>query len=77
MDLLRGKGVAERDHQKLEVRVLQLDAIFHHIQSLLRAQVRNSEQTVEVDRNDVPNWLQGDPERLRQAVINFTVNGIK
>ena len=76
-ELVRGKGVNEWDHEKLEVRVLHLDAIFHHIQSLLRAQVRNSERTVEVDRNDVPHWLQGDPERLRHAVLNCTVNGIK
>ena len=71
------KEVYARGDAEFEYRVLHLDAIFDHIQSLLKEQAGNKELTIEVDRNDVPHWLRGDPTRLRRASLNYTVNGIK
>ena len=73
----RGKAAIEREDSKLEVRVLQLDAIFGHIQVLLKEQIKNSVQTIEVDGNEVPYWLRGDPARLRRALLNYTVNATR
>ena len=33
--------------------------------------------SMEVDLNDVPTWLRGDPTRLRQALLNYASNAIK
>ena len=76
-DWSRGKEVIEREDSKLEVRVLQLDAIFGHIQLLLKEQIKNSVQTVEVDSNEVPYRLRGDPDRSRRALLNYTVNAAR
>ncbi len=54
-----------------------LDAIFDHIQSLLREQAIEKGLTIEVDRNTVPHWLRGDPTRLRQALLNYAGNAVK
>ena len=71
------KEVHERDDAELEYRVLHLDAIFDHIQSLLKEQARNKGLTIELDSNDVPHWLRGDPTRLRRAMLNYAVNANK
>ena len=54
-----------------------LDAVFDHIQSLLREEAAQKGLSIEVDRNAVPHWLRGDPTRLRQALLNYAGNAIK
>ena len=76
-DRAKLKEVYERDDAELEYRVLHLDAIFDHIQSLLKEQARNNGLIIEADRNDGPHWLRGDPARLRRASLNYAVNAIK
>ncbi len=61
----------------LENTHFQLDEIFNHIQSLLKEQVRNKGLSITFERNDVPRWLKGDATRLRQALLNYTVNAVK
>jgi two-component system, sensor histidine kinase and response regulator len=72
------------DISKIEARKLtlersnfHLDAIFDHIQSMLKEQVELKGLTIEVDSNDVPHWLRGDPTRLRQALLNYAGNAVK
>lgn len=62
---------------RLEQTNFHLDAIFDHIQSLLREQAELKGLSIEVDSNDVPNWLMGDSTRLRQALLNYAGNAIK
>ena len=76
-DRARVKEVYERDDAELGYRVLHLDAIFDHIQSLLKDQARNKGLTIEVASNDVPHWLRADPTRLRRATLNYAVNANK
>ncbi|MCK5498400.1 MAG: response regulator, partial [Gammaproteobacteria bacterium] len=61
----------------LEQTDFHLDAIFDHVQSLLREQAKAKGLTIEVDQNAVPHWLRGDPTRVRQALLNFANNAIK
>ena len=61
----------------LEQSDFHLDAIFDHVQSMLREQIRAKGLTLEVNRDNVPHWLRGDPTRLRQALLNYASNAIK
>ena len=71
------KEVYERGDAEFKYRVLHLDAIFNHIQSLLKEQTRNKGLPIKADRYDVPHWLRRNPPRLRQALLNYAVNAIK
>jgi len=54
-----------------------LDAIFDHITSMLREQAKEKELTFEIDLDSVPEWLRGDPTRIRQALLNLGTNAVK
>jgi two-component system sensor histidine kinase/response regulator len=61
----------------LEHSDFHLDDIFDHIQSMFKEQAKSNDVTIEVDRNTVPQWLNGDLTRLRQALLNYVSNAIK
>ena len=74
---LNGRA-ANREYEQggadLEVRVLKLDAIFGHIQSLLRQRTSNGTLPSRVDSENAPGWLKGNPGRLRQAMLNHALS---
>lgn len=61
----------------LEQANFHLGSIFDHIQSLLGEQAGAKGLSFEVDQDSVPQWLRGDPTRLRQALFNYAGNAIK
>ncbi len=73
------------DFSKIEAGELRLEKIDFDLQSLIddlatmmavRVHEKNLNLVCVVD-SDVPNWLQGDPGRLRQILINLVGNAIK
>ncbi len=72
------------DLSKIEARQMQLEqidfapeALFDHLRSILIHQAQAKGIRIEVDRDDVPHWLRGDINRLRQALLNYISNAIK
>ncbi|MFZ2169456.1 MAG: PAS domain S-box protein [Methylococcaceae bacterium] len=54
-----------------------LEAVLDHVRSLVADQARTKGLSINIDGDDVPLWLSGDPTRLRQAILNYTSNAIK
>ena len=67
----------EAGHLELEHTDFVLDAVLDHVRSLVADQARSKGLTIEVDDDDVPLWLRGDPTRLRQNILNYASNAIK
>jgi signal transduction histidine kinase/CheY-like chemotaxis protein len=72
------------DISKIETGKLELEhtnfplgAVLDHVRSLISDQARAKGLSVEVDPDDVPVWLRGDPTRLRQALLNYASNALK
>ena len=54
-----------------------LDQLLDDVLVVLKHQLGARKLRIEIDRSDVPNWLRGDPTRLRQALLNYASNAIK
>jgi CheY-like chemotaxis protein len=72
------------DVSKIEARQMQLEqtdfpleSILDQIRSLIIDQVQSKKVSIKVDRGDVPQWLHGDANRLRQALLNYVSNALK
>ena len=72
------------DISKIEAGKLQLEhanfalgAVLDHVRSLIADAARAKGLTIEVDPDNVPMWLRGDPTRLRQALLNYAGNALK
>jgi two-component system sensor histidine kinase/response regulator len=61
----------------LELSDFHLDSLFNHVQSLLREQAGGKGLRLTLEADGVPDWLRGDPTRLRQALLNYCVNAVK
>ena len=61
----------------LEQKDFNVNALFENILSMLREQVSDKGLSIEVEQNDVSQWLRGDPTRVSQALINYVSNAIK
>lgn len=67
----------ESGRLQLEQTDFPLAGILDHIRSLISEQAQAKGLRIEVDADDVPEWLRGDPTRLRQAMLNFAGNAVK
>lgn len=72
------------DFTKLEANRVVLESVDFHLPSLLAdvlSLVSSSAQAkglrVEATVGDAPDWLRGDPTRLRQALLNYVSNAVK
>jgi len=67
----------EAGRVELERLDFSLGAVLDYVRSLIADQARAKGLEVEVDGDDVPLWLRGDPTRLRQALLNYAGNALK
>ncbi|MBV8123411.1 MAG: PAS domain S-box protein [Burkholderiaceae bacterium] len=61
----------------LEETDFSLQSVFDHVNYLIAEAARSKGLRVELDRCNAPEWLRGDPTRVRQALINYAGNAIK
>jgi signal transduction histidine kinase/CheY-like chemotaxis protein len=54
-----------------------LSTILDHVRSMIADSAQAKGLQLEVDEDDVPVWLRGDPTRLRQAMLNYASNAVK
>ena len=67
----------EAGRLELESTDFALGAVLDHVRSWIADHARAKGLAIEVDDQDVPVWLRGDPTRLRQAILNYASNAIK
>jgi PAS domain S-box-containing protein len=67
----------EAGRLQLESTDFHLSAILDNVASIIGQAARDKGLTIELDRDDVPLWLRGDPTRLRQALLNYAGNAVK
>jgi len=67
----------EAGRMELEQMDFALGAVLDHVRSLIAEQAHAKGLSVEVDGDQVPRWLRGDPTRLRQALLNYAGNALK
>jgi signal transduction histidine kinase/CheY-like chemotaxis protein len=54
-----------------------LSAVLDNVASIIGPSARGKGLRLEVHDDGVPQWLRGDPTRLRQALLNFAGNAVK
>lgn len=62
---------------KLSLDNFPLGSVLDHVKSLIADAAKAKGLTIEVDGDNVPQWLYGDSMRLRQALLNYAGNAIK
>ena len=67
----------ESGRLQLEQTDFALSDVLDHTALLIAEAARQKGLQIEVDRGNVPLWLNGDPTRLRQALLNYAGNAVK
>ncbi|ATG89371.1 PAS domain S-box protein [Methylomonas koyamae] len=67
----------EAGRLELEHTDFSLSALLDHVRSLVADQARGKGLRITLVQGDVPEWLRGDPTRLRQAILNYASNAVK
>ncbi|KAB2921205.1 MAG: PAS domain S-box protein [Dechloromonas sp.] len=67
----------ESGHMQIEHTDFRLADVLDHVAGLITEPARAKGLQVELDRGNVPAWLNGDPTRLRQALLNYASNAVK
>jgi len=67
----------EAGRLELERTDFTLGAVLDQVHSLIAEQAHEKGLRIDVDPDGVPQWLRGDPTRLRQALLNYAANAVK
>jgi len=67
----------EAGQLRLEHVNFPLSAVLDQVRALIAEQANAKGLALELDATDTPQWLVGDPTRLRQALLNYAANAAK
>ena len=67
----------EAGHLQLESVDFDLPRLFDEVRSIIAEQAHSKGLALALDCTQVPGWLQGDPTRLRQCLLNLAGNALK
>ncbi|TXI86976.1 MAG: response regulator [Cupriavidus sp.] len=67
----------EAGRVQLESANFHLSSVLDSVASIIAESARSKGLAIEMDADSVPLWLQGDPTRLRQALLNLAGNAVK
>ena len=67
----------EAERVQLESTPFHLSAVLDAVRSIIAESAHDKGLQIEVDSDAVPQWLRGDPTRLRQALLNYASNAVK
>ena len=67
----------EAGQLRLERVSFPIEALLDQVRSLISDQALHKGLAIEVETDGTPLWLQGDPTRLRQALLNYAANAVK
>jgi PAS domain S-box-containing protein len=67
----------ETGRAQLESTSFHLSAVLDKVHAIVAESARAKGLALEVDGGTVPQWLRGDPTRLRQALLNYAGNAVK
>jgi len=67
----------EAERVDLECVPFHLSAILDGVKSIIAESANYKGLQIEVDGDEAPQWLRGDPTRLRQAMLNYASNAVK
>jgi PAS domain S-box-containing protein len=67
----------EANRYELESTDFHLSSVLDSVGSIISQSAQDKGLRVELDHDAVPQWLRGDPTRLRQALLNYAGNAVK
>ncbi len=67
----------EAGRMQLEQIDFRISTVFDQVAALMSEAAHAKGLVIELERGTVPEWLRGDPTRLRQALLNLTCNAVK
>ncbi|NHA13785.1 response regulator [Thioalkalivibrio sp. XN279] len=67
----------EAGRLQLENTHFHLETLLDNVRSMISEQASRKGLVIDVDPDGMPEWVSGDPTRLRQALLNFAANAVK
>ncbi|MEI7843075.1 MAG: ATP-binding protein [Gallionellaceae bacterium] len=67
----------ESGRLRIESTNFNLSSILDNVASIIGHTAKEKKLTIETEYDQVPMWLNGDPTRLRQALLNYASNAVK